>query len=367
MSMILSREFFSQSLDVVEKALSRQSTIQYLENIFCEVDPENITLAATNLELFIKVALSYKGESTGKILLPSKIVEIVRSLPESEVNFELDSENLQINLNCGPSRYNLAGADPADFPSLEKMAPESADSITIDPFELKQVLRMVIFAASSEETRPAFNGVLFEFNNSRLSLTSSDTYRLAVKDISNDKWDFPNRRCLVPAKALRELLKVIEQSDGEIEFFPSSEQLIFDFGKVYFAARLLNEKYPDISSVIPERYLTRITANRSSLTETVGRAALLAEGPNSAIQLSVGSTMAVRVSSQIGRMEEELPVECQGEGIDLHINSRFVMDVLRTVSTEEITIDFHGKTGPVIFRLPGDGSYLYLVLPIKMD
>ncbi len=368
MSMILSKEAFGQYLDIVEKALSRQSPIQYLDNIFCETDPEKITLAATNLELFIKVALPYKGEASGKILLPSKIAEIVRYLPESEVDFEIDIENLQVNLSCGPSKFTLAGADPADFPPLEKIVPENNTSISIDPQELKKTLKMVIFAASAEETRPAFNGVLFEFDCTRLTLMSSDTYRLAVKDISDGKWNFPNRRCLVPAKALRELLKIIEQSEKEIEFFSGGEQLIFNFGTVYFAARLLNEKYPDISSVIPERYLTRVKTNRSSMAETVARAALLAEGPNSAIQLSVGSgSMVVRVSSQIGRMEEELSVDCQGEEVELHINSRFIMDFLRAVSTEEITIDFHGKTGPVIFRLPGDESYLYLVLPIKMD
>lgn len=368
MSMILSRESFGQYLDVVEKALSKQSAIQYLENIFCEIEPDKITLAATNLELFIKVALPYTGEGFGKMLLPPKIVEIVRFLPESEISLKLDSDNLQINLNCGPARYTLSGADPEDYPPLEKIAPQNIDSISLDPSELKQVLKMVIFAASTEETRPAFNGVLFEFSKTRLSLMSSDTYRLAVKDISNNKWNFPDRRCLVPAKALRELLKIIEQSDNGINFFPSDEQLIFDFGTIYFAARLLNEKYPDISSVIPERFLTRITTNRSAMAETVGRAALLAEGPNNAIQLSVSSgSMAVRVSSQIGRMEEELPVECEGEEIELHINSRFIMDILRAVSTEQITIDFHGKTGPVVFRLAGDESYLYLVLPIKMD
>ena len=368
MSIVLSREILNRSLEIVEKALSRQSTIQYLENIFLESDPQQITLSGTNLELSIKVSLPYEGEGPGKVLLPPKITEIVRFLPDSEVRFELNPDNFQIALSSGRAKYNLFGADPADFPPVEKVLPKNNEGINMDPSDLKQILKMVVFAASTEETRPAFNGVLFEFNNNRWSLVGSDTYRLVVKNIYNENWNFTADRCLVPAKALRELLKIIDQSDGQVVLFPSNEQLIFDLGTVYFAARLLNEKYPDISSVIPERYLTRATINRREMEETIGRAALLAEGPNNAVHLSVAnSSLTVRVSSQIGRMEEKISIQYEGEEVELYINSRFIMDILKAAPAEAMVIDFHGKTGPVIFRLPEDENYLYLVLPIKMD
>lgn len=368
MTITLSKAVLSHSLDVVEKALSKQTTITYLENIFCEIESPIITLASTNLELFIKVSLPCEGKFSGKVLLPPKITDIVRLLPESEVTLELKPDNFQINLSSGRSRYNLFGADPEDYPSIEKILPKNIETVTIDPAELKQILKMVIFAASTEETRPAFNGILFEFDNNRWSLLGSDTYRLVVKNLVNENWNFPHKRCLVPAKALRELLKVVEQSEEKIILFPTGEQLIFDLGTVYFAARLLNEKYPDISSVVPEHFLTRVTVNRSNLAEAVGRAALLAEGPNNAVHFSVGDgSLVVQVSSPIGRMEEELPASYEGEDVDLYINSRFIMDILKAASPEEIIIDFHGKTGPVIFRLPEDNSYLYLVLPIKMN
>lgn len=368
MSIIISKSILGTSLDIVEKALSKQNTIQYLENIFCEINSPQITLSATNLELFIKVSLPCEGEGCDKVLLPPKITDIVRLLPDSEVNLELKPDNFQIDLSSGRSRYNLFGADPADFPPIEKALPENIEPIAMDPLALKQILKMVIFAASTEETRPAFNGILFEFDKNRCVLMASDTYRLVVKNMVNENWDFPHKRCLVPAKALRELLKIIEQSEEQMVLFPAGDQLVFDLGKVYFAARLLNEKYPDISSVVPERFLTRATVNRSDLGEAIGRAALLAEGPNSAVRLSIESgSLAIQVSSSIGRMEEELSVNYEGEDVDLYINSRFITDMLRAASPEEIIIDFHGKTGPVVFRLPEDKSYLYLVLPIRMN
>lgn len=368
MSIILSKEKLYRSLEIVEKALTGDSPIPALNNILMESDSQQLILSSTNLELEVKVILSYEGDEPGSVLIPGRLTDIVRLLPAPEVKLDLNPDNLHIAVNSGRSSYNLFGSDPADFPRIEENSPIDGEGITLSAAALKEILRMVVFAASSEETRPAFNGVLFEFDGERWSLVSSDTYRLVFKSILDKSWHFQPARCLVPAKALRELLKVLEMGDEEVTLFPSKDKLIFKFSAVYFAARLLNEKYPDISSVIPEQYTTRIVIDRHEFVDSVSRAILLAEGPNSAIQLDVSNNeMTVRVSSQIGRMEESVAVEKEGEEIELYINSRFVMDILKAASSKELIVDFHGKSGPVIFRLPDDDNYLYLVLPIKMS
>ncbi|HPU00549.1 MAG: DNA polymerase III subunit beta [Firmicutes bacterium] len=368
MSIILSKEILSRSLEIVEKALSRQSPLLPLKNIHFESSSQSITLSATNMELQIKVILPYEGEYSGKALLPPQITEIVRLMPSTEISLDVDPENYQVNLTGGRTRYNLFGADPADFPAVEKLAPAEGETMSLDPAEFSQILKMVIFAASTEESRPAFNGVLFEFKEDRLSLICSDTYRLVVKNVSAAGWNFTPRRCLVPAKALRELLRILDQSEDKVLLYTDGKKMAFDLGSVYFAAALLNEKYPDISSVIPQRFSTRISLNRSEMEKSVVRAALLAEAPNYAINLFVGrDAMKVRVSSQVGRMEEELSIEGEGEEVDLYVNSRFIMDILRAAPAETLIVEFNGKNGPIVFRLPEDESYLYLVLPIKMD
>jgi len=368
MSLILSKASLYRSLDIVEKALPKESPIQALENVLLESDSNQLTLSTTNIELQVKVSLPYEGDEPVSVLIPAKITDIIRFLPAPEVKLDLNPDNLQIAISSGRAKYNLFGAASSDFPRIEEASPSHGESMTISSSELKDILRTVVFAASTEETRPAFNGVLFEFDAHRWSLISSDTYRLVFKSIFNEAWRFQNNRCLVPAKALRELLKILDQEEEEVTLFPSKDQLIFKFASVYYAARLLNEKYPDISSVIPERHSTRIMVNRKEIKETISRAALLAEGLNNAICLSVSDgSLTVRVSSQIGRMEETVAIEHEGEEIDLYINSRFIMDILKATTTEAVVVDFHGKTGPVIFRLPDDEHYLYLVLPIKMD
>jgi len=367
-SILLPKTGLHRSLEIVEKALPKDAAVQSLENILLESDSRQLVLSSTNLELSIKVSLPFEGDEPGSVLLPPKLTDIVRLMPEQEVQLDLNQDNLHLSLSSGQSRYNLFGSDPADFPRVEELLPGSDSTITIDAPVLRDLLKMVVFAASTEETRPAFNGILFEFDGSRWNLISSDTYRLVFKSLLDGNWHFEPLRCLVPARALRELLRILDLEQEEVVVYPGKDHLVFRLPTVYFAARLLNEKYPDISSVIPEHYSTRIFVSRHELTDAVSRAALLAEGINSAIQLSLSeSALFVRVSSQIGRMEESLAVKKEGEEVELYINSRFVMDILKATATEEIIIDFHGKSGPVVFRLPGDENYLYLVLPIKMN
>jgi DNA polymerase-3 subunit beta len=368
MSIILSKESLFRSLEIVERALSADSPIPALKNILMESDSRQLILSSTNLELEAKVILPYEGDEPGSVLIPGRITDIVRLLPAPEVQLDLNPDNLHIAVNSGRSSYNLFGTDPAEFPRIEEVSPAGNEAITLKASVLREILRMVVFAASTEETRPAFNGVLFEFEGDRWSMTSSDTYRLVFKSTRKQGWQFQPSRSLVPAKALRELLKVLEPGDEEVTFFPGKDKLIFKFSSVYFAARMLNEKYPDISSVIPERYSTRVVVDRHELIDSVSRATLLAEGANNAIHLAVAdNSLTVQVTSQIGRMEEPVDVKKEGEEIDLYINSRFVMDILKAASSKEMVVDFHGKSGPVVFRLPDDENYLYLVLPIKMN
>jgi DNA polymerase III subunit beta len=362
----LKKEELNYCLDTVEKALPNRSTIPVIENILLESDGNRLTFTATNLELDIRVIIPYPGGHTGKVLLPSKIVDIVRHLPAVDLEMNINWENFKIDLCSGQAKYNLFGADPVDYPLVQANI-QGNKVFTMDQSLLKNVLKAVVFAASTDESRPAFNGVLFHFKNHGITLNASDTYRLVVKDLADQKWLFEEERCLIPAKNLRELLKIMDE-EGQVMISPQQKQVVFQMGDVYFASRVLEEKYPDVSGVIPTAYKTRIITERKLLEDTAGRAALLAEGINQAVHFSIQENrLEIKVSSQIGRMEEVLQSKQEGEAVDVFVNSRFVIDILKVMDHKEVMIDFHGKNGPLVFRMPDNEGYLYLVLPIKTE
>lgn len=353
-------------LEIVEKALPVRSTIPVINNILLEIKEKELIFSATNLEMFVRVNMDYQGEETGRILLPPKIVEIIRHFPTTEVNISINWDTNRIDISGGSAYFHLFGSNTEDYPLSFESQVNDQDGFIIEKSKFKNMLKTVVFAASNEETRPAFNGVFFLFNNDTISLTASDTYRLAIKEARDDSWSFEENKCLVPARAMRELLRILSDSKGNIALFNQKNLIAFKFDQIMFASRLLEEKYPDVSGVIPREYKTRVVIDRKMLEEIINRAALLAEGKNQAVNIIVRNhQLEARVSAQEGSMEESIPVEQEGEDIELFANSRFILDILKIIEDQKVMIDFHGESGPLIFRLVDNQSYLYLVLPIK--
>ncbi|MDW7740505.1 MAG: DNA polymerase III subunit beta [Bacillota bacterium] len=366
MRIITSSTHLYECLETVEKALPLRSTIPVISNILLYVKSDQLIFSSTNLEMTITSFLKQPCDTEGCILLPPKIVEIMRYFPTDEVTLDINWENYRLDITGGSARFHLYGSDPQDYPQLNFEAKQPSEGFEIEQNAFKKILKSVVFAASSEETRPAFNGILFSYDGNQLTLTASDTYRLVIKVLKDEKWNFSQKKCLIPAKVLRELLKILGDNKNTVEIGSINNTLQFNFNEINFTSRLLDEKYPEVSGVIPREYRTRIVIDRQSLENTVSRASLLTEGKNQAVNIIIGKgKLEARVSSQEGSMEEIIPIEQEGEDIELHVNTRFVLDILKIIEVQKIIIDFHGDGGPLIFRLIDDNSYLYLVLPIK--
>ena len=366
MELILDAKRMLYCLEMVEKALPYRSTIPVINNIHLNIEHDTVTFSATNLEMFISAVMEQKGEETGKLLLPPKIVDILRYFPTDQINIKINWENFRIDITGGSANFHLFGASPEDYPVFFDRSEDFDEGFSIDADLLKNTFKSVVFATSNEESRPAFNGVLVEFKNNKITFTASDTYRLVIKEIEKDLWNFEQTRCLVPARSIREFLKLTADGNEPLRFIFKNSILSLIFGKIYFATRLLQEKYPDVSGIIPLQYKTRITIDRKVLEETVSRANLLAEGKNQAISFSVNEAeLEVKVAGQEGSMDENIPVSKMGEKLQLLINSRYILDILKVMNDSEVIIDFHGEGGPLIFRQPEDQTYIYLVLPIK--
>lgn len=370
MQLSISVSDFYRSLEIVEKALPTRSTISFLNNIYLELSGTQLSFYATNLEMEIKTALTlapdHEKMDSFAILLPQKIIEVLRYFPTNDAFLVFDPQSYRITVSGGSAEFSLFGADPHDYPE-RKIDSDGEDlKFQIKQAELKKYLKMVLFSASTDETRPAFNGILFEFKGNKITLTASDTYRLAVKEIIKEEWNFKEAKCLVPARSLREFLKILGDDEQMITVVPGGNKISFDTGLVYLSARLLQEKFPDVSSIIPQAFQSRIKIDKKLLEDTISRAALLAEGKNQAVQLAFqDNALIARVTSQQGKMEEKLSAQIDGENLELFVNTKFVLDLLKVTEDLSMSIDLHGHEGPLIFMPSGEKGYLYLVLPIK--
>ncbi len=364
--MIFEKEKLLNCLGIIEKALPVRSPIPIINNIYFRCQEDEVIFLATNLEMEITCRLPYPSRHSFIMLLASRVIDVIRYLPDRKVEITYNSEDRAVNIKSGEARYFLYGADPAEYP-VSTAIPVEHTSVTINQALLKQALRQVVFASSSEEGRPVFAGLLFSFEQQGIIITASDTYRVAITEISAPNNLTTPHQLLVPARSIRELIKILSDEDQSMTIGFHKNQVVFDFKGVNVIAKVLDERFPDITGVIPSGFQTRLELSRQSLEEIVTRASLLAEGVNKAVCFSLSeSGLQITASSQAGKMEEYLEVKVEGDKCEVYLNSRFLLEMIKSVNCEMLSVEFNGQSGPVIFRPVGDNHYLYLVLPIKM-
>lgn len=371
MNITMKASILGEALNTISRALPSRSTVKAINNIHVNTGEKGLTFSATNLEMAVQVTLACrldeKSDFYGKsMLVPPRVVEVARHFPSEDVNLSIDWELKSIVLSGETAHFKFHCSDSIDYPEAPFATTEETFVVELDRVLFNHCLKMVLFAASTEESRPAFNGVFMQIGGDTISFTATDTYRLAVKDYISPLSSYEENSFLVPSRTLKEFLRICGDSEGSLSISSYSHSLVFRFNDVYVSTRLLEEKYPQVRAVIPARYLTRLGLERRSFEAAVSRAYLISEGINHAVNLSLEENhLKISVTSSQGKMEEIVPVSLDGsEEISIVFNARYLLEVLRHITEENIYLDFHGYEQPLVVRLPDDANYTYLLLPI---
>ena len=367
MRLSIPKQLLSDHLQVVAKAIPVRSVNPVLEGVLLEGDGEKITLTATNLELGIQTYFTAPHRETGKVVLPGKIVEIIRHLPGDTVELEINPENFATLISSPPAEFEIYGLSAEDYPLFPEQQPElSQCSFKIKAADLRRALRQTLFAVSHDEGKPAFVGVFFSLAHETLTLAASDTFRLATTSCtvqSNSTADF-----LVPGKNLQEVLRVITDEEAIIEAAVIQNQLFLYCRNTCISSRLIDENYPQINRVIPKSFIGTAVLDTAAFTQAVERASLLAEGSNHVLRFSLNhEAMVIRAASKYGKIQEVVPLELTGEGVEIAFNARFILDMLKIVEGEQCLIEITGPNQPFILKDSLADNYLYLVLPVRIS
>ncbi|MCR3922801.1 MAG: DNA polymerase III subunit beta [Firmicutes bacterium] len=367
MRLSLPKALLADHLQIVAKAIPTKNTITGLDGILFESNGENLILTATNHELGIQTQFSTVHKEVAKVVLPGKVVEIIRRLPGDSVQISVNPENYLTDITSGQAEFQVYGLNADDYPVFPTENLERAQcSFKIVAGDLRRALRQTLFAVSHDEGKPAFTGILFSLNDNTLALSSSDTFRLATTSCSveNSGSAFT---FLVPGKTLQEVIRIFSDDAASIVATVMQNQLFLTCEDIRFSSRLLDENFPNIERVVPKEFIGQATIDAATFAHAVDRAALLSEGTNHVIRLSIGDDiMVVRASSKHGKIQEQLPLSLQGEGVEIALNSRFVLDMLKINEGDQCSIEITGANKPCIMRDSLYPNYLYLVLPIKI-
>jgi len=339
-------------------AVSPKNPLPILAGIKFEAKGGRVTFTGTDLEMEIRRSVDAEVEESGAAVLPARVVgELLRSLPEGPVVFELTRAN-SVAVKYGQSKAVINGFDPEEFPEFSLS--ESEMRFSLEGAVFKDVVKRVSFAANPDDiSRPVFTGVFFELDGNKGTAVATDTHRLALLQ-------FPlatgtaEGSFIIPVKALSETAKGV--GDQEVETVFTGSAVCFSTGDARFSARLIEGQFPDYRKVIPSKFETK-TVLSAEIASVLDRAKLFA----GVVKLHVGeASLTVEAVSEIGELREEAPACTEGPPLTVAVDAKYLSEALRAVSGDEIVLEFTGPLSPMLARAVGDDNYLGLVLPVRL-
>ncbi|MCI5943480.1 MAG: DNA polymerase III subunit beta [Eubacterium sp.] len=366
MKVICQKSQLLRGINTVSKAVSNKTTMTILECILIETEDNQIKLTANDTELGIETIIDGEIVTPGKIALEAKIFsEIIKKLPESDIILETEA-NGNTSIHCEQLHCNIMGRPGDDFAHLPEISREN--KITVSQYDLKEVIRQTIFSVSDNENNKLMTGELLNIKDNMLTVTSLDGHRISVRKIElSDSYE--ETEIIVPGKTLQEISKILPgEAKDSVNLYITDKHILFEFENTLVVSRLLEGKFYNINQMLSTDYETKITVNKMDLLRCLDRSTLFVkESDKKPIILKIESEkMELMISSEIGSMRDQLMLEKEGKDLTIGFNPKFLVDALRVIDEEEITIYMINSIAPCIIR-DENASYLYLILPINVN
>ena len=364
MKFICSKSELLNGLSVVSKAVPSKTTMTILECILVDCTQGAIKLTANDMELGIETTVAGMIEEPGVIALDAKIfLEIVRKLPDNNITITSDN-NFQTVITCEKAKFNISGKSGEDFSYLPDI--ERNDSIVVSQFTLKEVIRQTIFSIADNDNNRLMTGELFEINGDELKVVSLDGRRISIRKIQL-KNSYNPKKVVIPGKTLNEISKILSgETDRDVSIFFTDNHVVFEFDSTTVVSRLIEGEYFRIDQMLSSDYETKVTINKKEFLSCIDRATLLVkEGEKKPIIINItDGSMELKINSAIGSMNEQIDIEKAGKDLMIGFNPRFLIDALRVIDDEQITIYLVNPKAPCFIR-NDENSYIYLILPVN--
>ena len=373
MKFTIKKELLLDALNKVSKAISTKNLIPVLAGIKFELKKKKLTLTASDNDITIQTLIEsdkdedFHVEKEGSIIIQGKyILDIVRKLPDKYINIEVVDE-LKILIFTENSEFNLNGISESEYPNIG--LEESKKKICLKTSVFKSIVNQTAFAASNEESKPVLTGINFNIANNILECNSTDSYRLARKVVTLEKASEESYNIVIPSHNILEFSKILADDDTDVELHVFNNKILFKNGNLKFESRLINGTYPNTSNLLPDDSLMIVNTNLNDFYDVIDRVSILtSDKEKNVVTLETkGNTLILRSSSaEIGRVEEKMIINKNNdEDTNISFSAKYMMEALKSFSTETVDIHFVGEVKPILIKSSEDDSLTQLVLPIR--
>jgi DNA polymerase-3 subunit beta len=356
------RDDLSEALQTVQRGVSSRPGIPALTGVLMEASEDGVlTLSTTDLEVSARLSVDVTTAEAGIALVPARLLgDMVKSLAAAPVEF--DADRAQARIRCGAYEGTIRLLPAEDFPALQ--AP-SGTRVVVQAGEFASAVGQVSRAASRDEARPILTGVLVEVSREGITFVATDSYRLAVRDLTATSEG--EAKAIVPERAITEAGRAAGADEkAEVEMFLEQSQVAFKVGRLVLTSRLIEGEFPNYRQLLPDAYESRLEASRQGLLEAVRRVGLLARD-NAPVRLSFNA-LGVRLQSSspdLGEAVETVEARFEGEDLTVAFNPAYLADGLSAASGETIRLEVRDGLKPGIVRGEGE-AFTYLVMPVRL-
>ena len=366
MKFVCKKSDLLKGVNIVLKAVPSKTTMSILECILIDASAGQIKMTANDMELGIETVIEGDIQEKGIIAIDAKIFsEIVRKLPDNDVTIETDA-NFQMLISCEKARFHIAGKSGDDFSYLPYI--EKAEPVVVSQFSLREVIKQTIFSISDNESNKMMTGELFEISGNHLKVVSLDGHRVSIRNLEM-KEEYEPRKVIVPGKTLIEVSKILSgELDALVNLFFTKNHIVFEFDETTVVSRLIEGEYFRIEQMLSSDYETKVKVNKKELLNCIDRATLLIRESDKKpiiVQISDGE-MRLKLTSGVGSMNEEIVIEKEGKDILIGFNPKFLIDALRVIDDEMVTLYLVNPKAPCFIR-DEKGTYIYLILPVNFS
>ena len=373
MKILFKKSIILEMINTVQKAVASKSVMPILECVKIEAYLDgSVIMTANNLD----ISVEYKSEGNvlepGNIAISSKMLgEIIRRFPDDDVLMSVNEENNVMLLRCGKSEFNIQGLNSKDYPQVPEV--EEIYNFKISQECLKRMIRKTIFATSANEAkRPILTGSLFEINTGVLTVASSDGYRIAKIESVVDS-SLKDIKFVIPGLTLKELLKVLDDSEYKINIIIAKRYVKFEFENFTLFSRLLEGEYINYKPIFNTPNAIVVNANTKELTESIERTALIinddimAKNEKVPVRLIISNDkIEMTCSTGKGKTSDMVEASKIGDDIEIGFNHRYLLEALRCCEDEEIRIEMSNSKGACFIKPTQNNDYIYMILPVRL-
>ena len=358
-----------KAINVLQKVSQNKTSSNLPGAIYITTKNGQVELQGNDFELGIRLTIDGDIKEPGTLVVGSRYFqELIRKLPGDTIELYKPEDGNSLTITSGSSEFNLVTLHPDDFSLVEQI--HDQDHVNIDSFAMKELIDLTNYAAATDEDRPVFTGALLEIKENEVTMVATYTHRMAVKKITIDEPATTPMRAIIPTKTLAEVSRLLPTDNpAMINIIWNRTQIVFNFESIYIISRLIEGTYPEYEKVIPSQFDSSAVIDRREFAGAVDRVSLLAKDISYNVIRYDWAESNVTLSTQnteIGMAKEDVAVEFKGTPFTISFNGRYISDILRHSTGDNIHL-FLKQNGPVVIRQDNNPNYTYVVTPVRTN